>query len=148
MAAWVDANFISLMIGTAARTALGLSGSTFTHYENAAQGTVISAMQYAGYTPPDTVDHLTPQGAFLAQLVAGIMIRDAFQFRKGIRLPFDPSGTISEALFRLDALYNKKLPIPGMTPDTLAGYGGNISSPTTGTNARPSYFGPGKLRGF
>jgi len=80
--------------------------------------------------------------------VAGIMVRDAFQFRKGIRLPFDPSGTISEALFRLDALYNKKLPIPGMEPDTLAGYGGNISSPTTGTNARPSYFGPGKLRGF
>lgn len=148
MAAWVDANFINLMIGTAARTALGLSGNTFSHYQNAAQGTVISAMQYAGYTPPDTVDHATPGGAFLAQLVAGIMIRDAFQFRKGIRLPFDPSGTISEALFRLDALYNKKLPIPGMEPDTLAGYGGNISSPTVGTNARPSYFGPGKLRGF
>lgn len=147
--AWVDVDFINKMIGTAARTSLGLSGGTFSHFELAARGTVLSAMQYAGYADPgDTMDHTTVTGAFLAQLCAGVMIRDAFQYRKGVRLPFDPSGTISESLMRLDAIYNKKLPIPGLTPDTLAGYGGNVSSPTTGTNARPSYFGPGKLNGF
>lgn len=147
--AWVDTDYLNRMIGTAARTALGLTGATFNHYEAAARGTVLSAMQYAGYSSPGTsVDHLSPTGGFLAQLCAQVMVRDAYQYRKGVRLPFDPSGTISESLMRLDAIYNKKLPIPGLTPDLLGGYGGNESSSPVGTNARPTYFGPGKLSGF
>lgn len=148
--AWVTQAYLENAIGTSAVSALGLSNATVLgQYELTSRAAVLSALQYAGYSSPgSTVDTATEAGAFLASLCAGLILRDAYQYRKGVRLPFDPSGTISEALFRLDALYNKRLPIPGMSPDTLAGYGGTAASPQTGTNARPSYFGPGKLAGF
>lgn len=148
--AWVTQSYLENAIGTASVTALGLSNaSVLAQYEIASRATVVSMLQHAGYSSPGaTVDTSTEAGAFLASLAAGLVIRDAYQLRKGVRLPFDPSGTISEALFRLDALYNKRLPIPGMEPTADAGYGGTEGSPTTGTNARPSYFGPGKLAGF
>lgn len=148
--AWVTHQYLEHIIGTTAVSALGLqTADVFNKYEKTARSTVIATMQYAGYSSPGTsIDQDTMSGAFLASLVAGLIIRDAFQYRKGVRLPFDPSGTITEALMKLDAIYNKKLPIPEMTPDLLGGYGGNESSSPVGTNARPTYFGPGKLSGF
>ncbi len=147
--AWIDATYLEQSIGTAAVTALGLSGGTLTQYELAARSTVIATMQYAGYAAPGTtIDTASVSGAFLAKLCSALIIRDAYQYRKGVRLPFDPSGTISEGLFLMDSVYNKRLPIPGLEPDTLAGYGGNKGSPIIGTGARPTVFGPGKLGGF
>lgn len=146
--AWVTSSYLDNAITTAARTALGLTGSVLTQYEAAARSTVIATMQFAGYTPATSIDTSTDTGAFLAKLVSALIIRDAYQYRKGVRLPFDPSGTISEGLFLLDAVHTKRLPIPGMEPSTLDGYGGGASSPSVGTFARPSYFGAGKLGGF
>jgi len=147
--AWVDGTYLNNAIGTAAVSSLGLSGNVLTQFELAARSTVVATIQYAGYTSPgDTIDTTTVAGAFLAKLTAALVLRDAYQLRKGVRLPFDPSGTISEGLFLLDAIHSKKLPIPGMTPDTLGAYGGNEASPIVGANARPSYFGPNKLEGF
>ena len=36
--------------------------------------------------------------------------------------------------------------LPGMTPDTLGGYGGTVTVPTTGEGARPAHFR--RLSGF
>ena len=146
--AWVTSSYLDNAITTAARTALGLSGGVLTQYEASARATVIATMQFAGYTAPVSVDTTTDTGAFLAKLVSALIVRDAYQYRKGVRLPFDPSGTISEGLFLLDAVHTKRLPIPGMEPSSLDGFGGNAGSPSVGTNARPSFFGPGKLGGF
>lgn len=146
--AWLTTSYLDNAITTSARTALGLTGGVFAQYEAEARAVVSSALQYAGYSVPTTIDTSSVAGAFIAKMTAAHIINNAFQYRKGVRLPFDPQGTITEGLMLLDAVHSKKLPVPGMTPDTLGGYGGTEGSPTTGSNARPSYFGPGKLAGF
>lgn len=148
MAVWVTSGYLDNAITTAARTALGLSGGVLSQYELEARGVVASALQYAGYSVPTSIDTTTVAGAFLAKLVAAHVINNAYQYRKGVRLPFDPQGTITEGLAMLDAVHNKRLPVPGMSPGTLAGYGGSEGAPLTGPNARPQYFTPGKLVGF
>jgi hypothetical protein len=146
--AWLTTSYLDAAITTAARTALGLTGAVFNQYEAEARAVVSSAIQYAGYAAPTSIDTSSVSGAFLAKLTAAHIINNAFQYRKGVRLPFDPTGTITEGLSMLDAVHNKKLPIPGMTPDTLGGYGGSTGSPTVGTGARPSAFSVSKLSGF
>lgn len=135
--AWVTEAYVKNSITTAAATALGLTGTVFTQFEAEARSTVVAAMQHAGYSAPSTItiDGSSDAGSFLAQLVTSIILRDSYQLRKGVRLPFDPSGTITEGLMRLDAVYNKKLPIPGLEPDSLNGYAGSKGSPIVGTNA-------------
>lgn len=135
--AWVTEAYVKNSITTAATTALGLTGTVFTQFEAEARSTVVAAMQHAGYAAPAsiTIDGTSDAGSFLAQLVTSIVLRDAYQLRKGVRLPFDPSSRISDGLSRLDALYEKKLPIPGMEPDSLDGYGGSKGSPIVGTDA-------------
>jgi hypothetical protein len=145
---WVTSAYLDNTIGTAARTALGLSGGVLSQYEAEARSVVASALQYAGYSVPTTITTTSLSGAFLAKLCAAHIVNNAFQYRKGVRLPFDPSGTITEGLAMLDAVHNKRLPVPGMTPDTLGGYGGSVGSPVTGDKARPAAFAVGKLRGF
>lgn len=148
--AWVSQSYLENMIGTDAVTALGLStAGILAQYEGAARARVISVMQQAGYSSPgSTVDTSTDSGAFLAHLCASVLVRDAYQLRKGVSLREAAQSAISEGIGMLDALYNKQLPIPGMEPDTLAGIGGNVGSPSIGTNARPAYFTGGKLAGF
>lgn len=148
--AWVTLANVESSITTAAAASLGLgSASVFAQYEAQARATVISVMQSAGYSPPTAIDVADGlSGSFLGKLTAALIIREAYQYRKGVRLPFDPSGTISEGLFLLDAVQNKRLPIPGMEPDTLGGIGGNEGAPADGPTAPSNAFGPGKLGGF
>lgn len=148
--AWVTLANIQASITTSAAAALGLgSASVFAQYEAQARSTVVSVIQAAGYSAPSAIDVTDGlSGSFLGKLTSALIIREAYQYRKGVRLPFDPSGTISEGLFLLDAVQNKRLPIPGMEPDTLGGIGGNEGAPIYGTNAITSAFGPGKLTGF
>lgn len=148
--AWVTQSYLENMVGTDAVSALGLSSASILgQFELSARARVITVMQHAGYpTPADTLDTTDVTGAFLAGLCACVLLRDAYQLRKGVSLKEAAASAISEGIGALDAIYDKRLPIPGMDPDPLGGYGGTKGSPYIGTGARPSAFGPGKLGGF
>jgi len=136
---WVDAPYLVDAIGLDQVQALGLSTdgivatSRLTQYELAGRGTVSAVMQYAGYTTPeatlptpvdaDAVQNLT--NAFLRKLVASIILRDVYALVPGIDVSEGMQAAISVGLTMLDGVYDKKLPIPGMQPGTLDGYGGS-----------------------
>lgn len=143
MAQWVNSDYLGHMIGTGAVGALGLNndGDTFDQYELEARATVSAVMQYAGYTAPDSIDRTTVTGAFLAKLCASVLVRDAYGNRKGVMLP----PFVQDGLDMLDAVYQKKLPIPGLSPNTRDGYGGlKVASSTV----KPARYGRGDLGGF
>lgn len=145
--AWVDTTYIDAFIGQTQReklftdTAGSYSATVFAQFELSSRATVVSVMQYAGYpAPSDTLTAGTTTTGFLQKLCASVMVRDAYGTRKGIRLSDGTSDAISQALGMLDALYQKKLPIPGLEPASKDGYGGVQFSATTGTNARRRVF--------
>lgn len=149
--AWVDTTYVDAFIGETQRqrlfadTAGTYSAAVFAQYELGARATVISVMAYAGYpAPSDTLTAGLVSTAFLQKLLAAVMVRDAYGTRKGIRLAQEASDAIAQALGMLDAVYAKKLPIPGLEPASKDGYGGVQFSPTSGESGRPRAF---NLRG-
>lgn len=148
---WVDQTYLTNAVGTAVVSALGLtSGDALTQYELDARAEVSSVIQYAGYSAPGpTMDAAASvSNAFLRSLCAGVILKKAYASRKGIRMSPDIADAITDARARLDAIYQKRLPVPGLTPSTRAGYGGSQFSPTTGDDARSPVFSRSALRGF
>lgn len=123
--AWVTTTYVDSFIGQGQRVALFPTSTVFDQYEIAARATVTSVMQYAGYADPGaTLTTGSISEAFLQKITAAIMCRDAYSMRKGIQLPQGAQDMISQAAGLLDAVYSKRLPIPGMEPLSANGYGG------------------------
>lgn len=145
--AWVDTTYIDNFIGSNQRQKLyvdsagSYDATVFAQFELSARATVVSVMQYAGYPNPGaTLSSGEVSTGFLQKLVSAVMVRDAYSSRKGIRLGKEVGDAITDSLAVLDAVYQKKLPIPGMEPVAKNGYGGVQFSPTTGDNARTKAF--------
>lgn len=148
--AWVDATYLNNAIGTANVSALSLTGSVLTQYELDARSEVVSVIQYAGYSAPGPTmsTAASVSNAFLRSLCAGVILQKAYAYRKGIRMSPEVADAITRASAKLDAIYQKRLPVPGLTPSTRAGYGGSQFSPTTGDDGRPAVFSRAGLRGL
>ena len=142
--AWVTSTEVGYSIGSGQVTALGLGdATTYAQFELQARATVLAVTQYAGYANPgETLTAGTVATGFLQKLIIAVIARDAYAARKGIQVPPETATMITSSLSMLDAVYSKKLPIPGMDPDTLDGYGGVKFSPTsaTSTDARARVF--------
>lgn len=149
--AWIDSTYLQNMIGSSQVTALGLTGDVLTQYEASARATVLAVLQFAGYASPgDSLTAGQVSTAFLQKLTAAILLRDAYGMRKGIRLSSEAADLISQGVGMLDAVYAKKLPVPGMEPVAQNGYGGVRFSPSSSssTNGRVSQFARDKLTSF
>lgn len=143
--AWVSLTFMRVHVGTAAFNAVVPSQSVHDQFELGARATVLSVLQHAGYdSPGDTLTDGTAATGFLRKLCAAQLFREACGSRKGIRMP----AAVTDGLELLAGVYEKRLPVPGMTPSVSAGYGGTVVSPSTGTSARPAQFTRAKLAGF
>jgi hypothetical protein len=147
--AWVDTDYIDGFIGERQREKLFSDSAgvydadVFAQYELGARATVLAVMQYAGYPDPgDTLTAGLPSTGLLSKLIGAIMVRDAYSTRRGVRLSQEATDAIGTSLSMLDAIYNKKLPIPGMAPQSAQGYGGVQFSPTSpySTGARRQVF--------
>jgi hypothetical protein len=140
--AWISQDYINNLIGSSTRAAVAPSTSVFNQFEATARVKVISVLQHAGYASPGTslTDNLDSTH-FLRMLCAAQWCREAFGARKGVKFP--PS--ITDGFDLLNAVWEKKIPVPGMVPSTADGYGG---SRFTSSAARPQQFSRSKLRGF
>lgn len=143
--AWITQTYMENMIGVEEAAQLWPSTPIFNQFEVAARATVISSIEHAGYTAPDTLDLSSVTGGFLGKLIGGVLLRDGYSSRNGTELP----AMAQEAVSMLDAIYDKRLPIPGLTPSTLDGYGGNkFSKLNSPYQYRYTYFGRDDLKGF
>lgn len=143
--AWIDTTYVDNLIGSTQRTAVAPSTSVFNQFESSARSNVIAVLQYAGYASPgSTLTSGTDATAFLQMLCAAQWCRSAFGNRKGLKFP----PAITDAFELLNAVYEKRLPVPGMQPSTVGGYGGIRASATTGDSARAQEFSRSKLSGF
>jgi hypothetical protein len=143
--AWLTTGYLDNLIGSSTRSAVAPSTAVFNQFEATARVKVIAVLQHAGYSSPGTA--LTTgldSTHFLRMLCAAQWCREAFGNRKGVKFP----PAITDAFDLLNAVYDKKLPVPGMSPSTADGYGGSIFSATSGTSARPQRFSRSKLSGF
>jgi hypothetical protein len=59
------------------------------------------------------------------------MVRDAYAMRKGIQLPQAAQDAITQSAGLLDAIYAKRLPVPGLDPAARDGYGGVQFTPSS-----------------
>ena len=130
--AWVDATYLNNAIGAGQVTALGLtSGSDrLTQMELEARATVMSVIEFAGYGGQftETLSVATEQAKvtsyFLKGLCAALILQAALEMVPGIELSGTGDAFITRNLSKLDAVYNKKLPIPGAQPSAELGLGG------------------------
>lgn len=142
---WVDQTYLDNCISSGTRQAVAPSTAIFRQFEASARVKVIAILQHAGYASPGTA--LTTgldSTHFLRMLCAAQWCREAFGNRKGIKFP----PAITDAFDLLNAVYEKKIPVPGMSPATADGYGGSRFSATTGDSARVQQFSRSKLAGF
>lgn len=134
--AWIDKTYLDNAIGTDQAQALGLEDSLgaltarFDQYELDGRSTVLSVLQYAGYsgvnsTLTDSDDTATVLNAFLKKLAFAILIQDAYSMLPGISMSQELRQAVTSGLTMLEEVYQKRLPPPGMTPDTANGYGGS-----------------------
>lgn len=130
--AWVTATYLNSAIGASQVSSLGLtSGSDrLTQFELEARATVQSVLQYAGYndfteTLTETTETQKVTAAFLKGLCAALMIQTAMELIPGIELGSGVEAFVSRNLSKLDAVYSKKLPVPGAQPSSPeVAYGG------------------------
>lgn len=139
--AWLDGTYLQNAVGSPQGYALGLlttnSGTTttsrFDQYELLARSRVISVLQFAGYpapsatltTPADASDPVNVTNAFLRQMTCSILLNDCYSLVPGIKITSEAQAAIRVGLTMLDALYEKRLAVPGLTAVALDGYGGN-----------------------
>lgn len=141
MAGWVDVDYLNNAIGSGQVYALQLStslgGTTptdrFTQYELMARARVIAVLQHAGYqapsatlpTPASAGDATDVANGFLQQMVASVLLNDVYALIPGISLPDKTATAIGIGQSLMTAVYDKKLPVPGLTAVARDGYGGN-----------------------
>jgi hypothetical protein len=146
---WIDETYMTNAFGASTISALGLTNaSVFAQFELGARATVVSAMQYAGYEAIETLNAGSVTAGFLQKLVSAVMLRDCLNSRKGIKVPVDAEATLSEGMNLLDAVYMKRVPIPGILPVAEQAYGGSTDNPAFGVYSQTSYFTQNKLNGF
>lgn len=140
---WISDTYLTNAIGSAQVTALGLTAASarLVQYELNARARVISALQHAGYSSPgDTLSTTTAAeqetAAFYQQLACAALLSDAYAFIPGIDLPQQVQAAINRGLNMIDAVYDKRLPVPNVQPDGFDGIGG------TRFNTDPQYQAP------
>lgn len=139
---WLSVQYVDNLIGAQTRAAVAPTDPVFRQFEETARAKVIAVLQHAGYASPGT--SLPTSGdaaAFLRMLCAAQWCREAFGNRKGISFP--PS--ITDAFELLNAVYDRRIPVPGMHPSSADGYGGSRFS---SRRDRPQVFSRRQLRGF
>lgn len=129
--AWITQTEIDNAIGSTQSTALGLTtgSARLTQYELQARATVSAAAKRAGYGPwtatlPTSSNDEQLDAAFLQKMTLALMLRDAYALVPGIALTAQAQAAISQGLSMLDAFYEKTLPLPSASPNTLDGVGG------------------------
>jgi hypothetical protein len=143
--AWIDQTYVSNLIGSDTRAAVAPSTAVFNQFEASARVKVIAVLQHAGYASPGSA--LTTgidSTHFLRMLCAAQWCREAFGNRKGVKFP----PAITDAFDLLSAVYEKKIPVPGMQPSASGGYGGSRFSSVSGSSGRPQQFSRSKLTGL
>lgn len=134
--AWVDTDRMdNLLQSTLLRQKLFSLDGTFTQgvfdqYEAEARAEIASYLLYAGYTPPTELEAGSLTEAFLAGLCGALMCHNAFAKSKGIAWPAGLRESVEQTIAKLTAIYDKKLPVPGLTPSGTGGYGGISTSST------------------
>ena len=142
---WVSRTYANIAVGTAVMNAIAPTTAVFNQYEHSARSKVLAILAHAGYESPGTaLTDGTDSAAFLRSVCVAQLCREAAGNRKGITFPV----AVTDAFELLNAVYEKRLPVPGMTPSTSAGYGGVKISAGTGSAARPQVFARGKLTGY
>lgn len=125
--------------------------AVFDQYEQEARSRVVARLLYAGYSDPGTTltADSTTEG-FLAGIVEAIMVSEAFANSKGIQWPPGVERRVESALTELQLVYEKKLPVPGLTPSTESGYGGSSASETSedADSSRPQRMSREELAGY
>jgi hypothetical protein len=137
--AWLNASYVTNMIGSAQADALGLTTTSgtvitdrFTQYELGSRSAVLAAMQWAGYaaigaTLTSATDAEAVTTAYLQRMVAALMVRDVFALIPGIELTDGAIAAVNAGLNALDGLTREqdRLPIPGLEPTALDAIGGS-----------------------
>ena len=140
--AWIDSGYVDNLIGSTQRTAVAPTSTVFNQFEASARVKVIAVMLYAGYpSPGETLTAGTDTTAFLQLLASAQWVREAYGNRKGIKAP----PAVDDAFNLLAAVYEKRIPIPGLTPTSTGGYGGSRFSRSSGTAPRPQQFSRSKI---
>jgi len=145
--AWLDGTYLQNAVGSPQGYALGLlttnSGTTttsrFDQYELLARSRVISVLLFAGYpapsatltTPADAADPVNVTNAFLRQMACSILLNDCFALVPGISLTDAAQAAIRVGTSMLDAVYEKRLAVPGLSAIPLDGYGGSQFNTST-----------------
>lgn len=148
---WLDGTYLQNAIGSDQGYSLGLlttlTGTTttdrFTQYELLSRSRVIACLQFAGYpapsatlaTPADAADPVNVTNAMLRQMQMAVLLKDCLAMVPGIELAASAADAIATGISMLDAVYAKRLPVPGLTATALDGYGG--SKFNTATNGYP-----------
>lgn len=131
--AWIDADYVVNSIGQIQAYSLGLvttrSGTyaatgRLTQYEAEARGIVGAVLTFAGYSPPATLTGTEDCAGLLRRVANAVMLRTIYQMIPGIQLPESMASMIGTATGELNAIYDKRLPVPGLTPTALAAIGG------------------------
>jgi hypothetical protein len=103
----------------------------FAQYEAEARARIVQRLVWAGYSDPGaTLEAGTTTEALLAGYCEAVMLMDAFAQAKGIQWPAGLRDRMETKAKEALSLHESKLPIPGLTPSTSAGYGGVQATPT------------------
>lgn len=121
----------------------------FDQYEAEARARVVQRLLWAGYSSPGaTLTSGTDTEALLAGYVEALMVLDAFAQAKGIQWPAGLRDRLETKATEALTLHETKLPIPGLTPASDAGYGGISTSSTdeTVSGSRPQRMSRDQLK--
>lgn len=143
--AWLDGTYLQNAVGSPQGYSLGLlttnSGTTttsrFDQYELLARARVTGVLQFAGYPAPSatlsSASSADVTNAFLRQIACSILLNDCYALVPGIKITSEAQASIRVGLTMLDAVYDKRLPVPGLTATAIDGYGGNQFNINTNT---------------
>ena len=140
--AWITSAYMDNMITSTTRAALDGDDSTvFDQFEVQARVTVLMFITPQGYTAGTTTDNDT-----LKLLAAGQWFMLALSGRKGIDIP----EGVKQAVAMLGAVFDGKMPIPGLDQNTADGVGGVKASldSETSTQGRPPRWKRSDLRNW
>ena len=142
---WIDTAYVDNLIGQTTRLAVAPTTAVFNQFEGTARIKVAAVLQHAGYTSPGTsLTEGQDSTLFLRMLSAAQWCREAFGNRKGIKFP----PAITDGFNLLDAVWDKRIPVPGLEPRAEDGYGGSRFTSTSGESGRPQVFSRRNLTGF
>jgi len=140
--AWFTSAELDDFIGSGTRAALdGSDTDTFDQFEAQARATVQSVLISQGYTVGTTTTN-----TFVKMLAMGQWYLFAASTRKGIEMP----ESVKQIIGMLNAVFEGRLPIPGLTPSAADGVGGVKASSSSETSdvGRPPRMKRSDLRGW